>query len=94
MNQNEQDNKPQRNAHLYEADADDFLLTDEEESIMRAMRRLNTLWKKYKSKPGNNNLILYCGMDCSIRYGSPSADYAIETFEHITCDGGDGGNSF
>jgi hypothetical protein len=80
--------------YLYEAESDDYLLTKEEDSIVRAMRRLNSMWKKYKSKPGNNNLILFCGADCSIRYGTASADNAIETIEHITCDGGDGGDDF
>lgn len=80
--------------YLYEADSEDFLLTEEEEKIMRSVRRLNELWKKYKAKPDNNRLILFAGCDVSIRIGTPSADNIIETYEHITCDGGDGSDTY
>ena len=79
--------------YLYEMKNKDVLLTLEEEKIMRALRRLNTMWKKYKSKPEGNKLILYCGMGCDVRYSEPFVDNVIEAFEHITCDGGDGSDN-
>jgi len=82
-------------AYLYEAKSDDFLLEEDEEKIMRAMRKLNKLWKDYKSRPGGNRLILFTGgTGCSIRIDTPSADNVLETYASITCDGGDGGDYF
>lgn len=40
----------------------DALLTEDEEKIMRAMRRLNNLWKNYNHN-GGSNLILFAGGD-------------------------------
>lgn len=74
---------------------DDAVLDYEEEEIMKQMRKLNALWKNYKKKPKGNRLILYCGgTGCSMRLESPSANKVIEVYEHITCDGGDGGDHF
>ena len=82
-------------AYLYEAESDDFLLEEDEEKIMRAMRNLSKLWKDYKSKSGGNRLILFTGgAGCSIRIDSPSYSNEIESYQHITCDGGDGGDVF
>lgn len=72
----------------------DALLEPEEEQIMKAMRKLDFLWKKYKSNPNGNRLILFCGGDCSIRFENPSAANTLETYPNITCDGGDGGDVF
>ena len=82
------------NGYLYESKSNDFLLSESEEKIMRAMRRLDKLWKDYKNSPQENHLILFGGNGCSIRIGSPSKDNEIEGFPHITADGGDGGDSF
>lgn len=75
--------------YLYEAEVDDFLLTEHEEKVMRAMRGLNKLWNQKQ-----NRLILFCGMDCTIRINKPSYDHEIESFDRITCDGGDGSDKF
>jgi hypothetical protein len=83
-----------KEAYLYESKKEDFLLTKDEENIMKQMRHLNDLRKKYKSKPNSNKFILYCGQDCTIRYGSPSSEYIIQEYEHISCDGGDGSDRF
>lgn len=80
---------------VYEGKHKDFELTEQEEKIMGAMRKVNELWKAYKKKPGGNNLILFCGgTGCSMRYESPSSKNIIDTFDDITCDGGDGGDKF
>jgi hypothetical protein len=81
-------------AYLYESEAGDFLLSEKEEKIMRAMERLDKLWKDYKNSPQENHLILFCGGDCSIRVNSPSKDHEIASYEHITAEGGDGGDIF
>lgn len=82
-------------AYLYESESEDFLLEEDEEKIMRAMRKLNKLWAAYKAKSGGNRLILFTGgAGCSIRIDSPSSHNEIESYEHITCDGGDGGDVF
>ena len=71
------------------------LLNWEEEQIIKAMRKVNQLFKKYKSKPNRNKLILFCGgSGCDIRYENPSGENVIETFPNITCEGGDGGDVF
>lgn len=81
--------------YLYESESDDLLLEEEEEKIMRTMRKLDKLWKEYKSKSGGNRLILFAGgAGCSIRIDSPSSSNEIESYPHITCDGGDGGDVF
>lgn len=81
--------------YLYDEDGDPVLLTEEEEKIMRAMRRVNSLFKSYKAKAGTHNLILFGGScGCSMRYGTPSKENIIQTFEFITSDGGDGGDIF
>lgn len=81
--------------YQYETVVDDFLLTEEEEKIMRAMRRLDSMWKKYKDKPQGNRLILFCGgAGCSIRINKPSSDYELESYNNITNDGGDGADEF
>lgn len=87
--------KKNETSYLYEMAKEDALLDYDEEQIMKKLRSLNILWRKYKNKPNGNKLILYCGgAGCSIRYGSPSVDSEIEAFPYITCDGGDGGDSF
>jgi hypothetical protein len=73
----------------------DALLTFEEEKIMKTLRSLEKLWKNYKSKPLGNRLILFCGgTGCDIRFERPSTDKIIESYPSITCDGGDGGDTF
>lgn len=80
---------------LYESSSEDHHLTKDEESIMKAMRRLDKLWKKYKDNNGDNRLILFGGSaSCSIRINTPSVDNEIEFYPHINSDGGDGGDSF
>ena len=80
--------------YLYESLNEDVLLNTHEEEIMKKMRELDLIWKKYKKKPGNR-LILYCGTSgCSIRVNTPSADNEIASFYNITCDGGDGSDNF
>jgi len=82
------------NVYLYESEARAFLLTEKEEKIMRAMRRLDKLWKDYKNNPQENHLILFGGGGTSIRINSPSKDHEIETYANITSEGGDGGDYF
>lgn len=80
---------------IYDGTHKDFELTEQEEKIMAAMRKVNTLWKAYKKKPRGNKLILYCGgTGCDIRYETPSSENVIDNFGDITCDGGDGGDKF
>jgi len=81
--------------YVYEMQNEDAILTPEEEKIINAMRKVNTLWKKYKANSCGNRLILFCGgCGCDVRFETPSRDNVLENFEHITCDGGDGGDSF
>ena len=96
-----QSKKMEEKAYLYEMKSacnthtGDVLLTEDEEKIMRAMRRLDMLWRKYKDKGGDNNLILFAGgSGCSIRYGTPSGDNEIENFPFVRCEGGEGGDAF
>jgi len=84
-----------KNGYLYESDVSDFLLSEKEEKIMRAMRRLDRLWKDYKNHPQENHLILFGGgTGCSMRVNSPSSDHEIESYSFITAEGGDGGDTF
>lgn len=80
--------------YAYESEVDAYILESDEEDIMKCMRKLDSLFKKYKKKPGGNRLILFGGSECSIRINKPSSDCTIETYPNITCDGGDGGDKF
>lgn len=80
---------------LYEAESGDFLLNEAEEKVMKAMRNLDKAWKNYNKTPHDNHLILYAGAGgCGIRVSTPSVENEIESYQHITCDGGDGGDKF
>jgi hypothetical protein len=83
-----------KNAFLYESEKDSHLLEPCEEEIMKAMRKLDDLFRKYKKRPGGNRLILFCGSDCTIRINTPSSENIIESYPNITCDGGDGADKF
>lgn len=74
---------------LYESKAGDYSLSEGEESILRAVRRLDKLWKKHGAR-----MILFAGVDVSVRIDKPSQDHEIENFPRIRCDGGDGADKF
>ncbi len=62
-------------------------LTEDEIQIIRALRRLSTMWKK-----GGQNLLLFNGN--SLRYKGTDDKHEIEFFSGIRGDGGDGGDTF
>lgn len=61
-------------------------LTEDEKKIIKALSRLEKLWKKH-----GKGLILYNGND--LRRGH-SISHSIATFPGIKGDGGDGGDNF
>lgn len=80
---------PNEKTYLYEAESDDFLLTEDEEKIMRTMRKVNKLWQKYQKNHGANRLILFGN---TMRINDYSYKNIIESYPHIVGDGGDGGD--
>ena len=62
-------------------------LTKGEEKIIRALERLNKLWKEHGA-----DLVLFNGD--SLRKGGVDANKEITTFPHIRGEGGDGGDVF
>jgi len=62
-------------------------LTKGEEKILRALERLDKLWKKH-----GDDLTLFNGD--SLRKGGADASKEIATFPNIKGEGGDGGDVF
>ncbi len=62
-------------------------LSDGEKSIIRALNRLDALWKKH-----GQDLVLFNGD--SLRKGGVDVTKEIATFSNIRGEGGDGGDVF
>lgn len=66
---------------------EDYTLTDGERAIIKALDKLEKLWKKEGKR-----LTLYNGN--SLRLNGVDASKEIDTFPGIIGDGGDGGDIF